>query len=65
MEDILEVYHREYQDDEVLVCMDETHRQRVQEVRIPRPPEPGTPETYEYARNGVSNRLMWFASLEG
>ena len=37
MEDILEVYHREYQDDEVLVCMDETHRQQVKEVRVPRP----------------------------
>ena len=32
MEDILEVYHREYQDDEVLVCMDEAHRQQVKEV---------------------------------
>ena len=26
MEDVLEVYHRAYQDDEVLVCMDEAHR---------------------------------------
>ncbi len=39
MEDILEVYHREYQDDEVLVCMDETNRQQVKEVRVPRPAE--------------------------
>ena len=39
MEDVLEVYHREYQyqGDEVLVCMDETHRQQVKEVRVPRP----------------------------
>ena len=36
MEDILEVYHREYRDDEVLVCMDETHRQQVKESRVPR-----------------------------
>ena len=67
MEDILEVYHREYQDDEVLVCMDETHRQQVKEVRVPRPAEPGTPATYdyEYERNGVSNLFMRFAPLEG
>ena len=67
MEDILEVYHREYQDDEVLVCMDETHRQQVKEVRVPRPAEPGTPATYdyEYERNGVSNLFMLFAPLEG
>ena len=67
MEDILEVYHRAYQDDEVLVCMDETHRQQVKEVRVPCPTEPGTPKRYdyEYERNGVSNRFMLFAPLEG
>ena len=67
MEDILEVYHREYQDDEVLVCMDETNRQQVKEVRVPRPAKPGAPETYdyEYERNGVSNLCMLFAPLEG
>ncbi len=67
MEDILEVYRREYQDDEVLVCMDETHRQQVKEVRVPRPAKPGTPATYdyEYERNGVSNLFMLFAPLEG
>ena len=47
MEDILEVYHRECQDDEVLVCMDETHRQQVKEVRVSRPAKPGTPEAYD------------------
>ncbi len=67
MEDILEVYHREYQDDEVLVCMDETHRQQVKEARVPRPAKPGAPEAYdyEYERNGVSNLLMLFVPLEG
>ncbi len=67
MEDILEVYHREYQDDEVLVCMDETNRQQVKESRVPRPAKPGAPEVYdyEYERNGVSNLFMLFAPLEG
>ncbi len=48
--------------------MDETHRQQVKEVRVPRPAEPGTPATtydYEYERNGVSNLFMLFAPLEG
>ena len=28
MEDVLEVYHREYQENEVLVCLDETSKQQ-------------------------------------
>ena len=67
MEDVLEVYHREYQDNEVLVCLDETSKQLVQETRQPLPPRPGAPMAYdhEYQRNGVSNRFMLFAPLEG
>ena len=47
MEDVLEVYHREYQDNEVLVCLDETSKQLVQETRQPLPPRPGAPMAYE------------------
>jgi hypothetical protein len=67
MEDVLEVYHRKYEENEVLVCMDETSKQQVKEVRIPLPPESGSPEKfdYEYERNGVSNLFMLFAPLEG
>ena len=67
MEDVLEVYHREYQDNEVLVCLDETSKQLVQETRQSLPPRPGAPMAYghEYQRNGVSNRFMLFAPLEG
>ena len=67
MEDVLEVYHREYQDNEVLVCLDETSEQLVQETRTPLPPRPGPPMAYdyEYQRNGVSNLFMLFAPLEG
>ena len=32
MEDVLEVYHREYQENEVLVCLDETSKQQVKET---------------------------------
>jgi len=67
MEDVLEVYQRHYEDDEVLVCMDETSKQHIRETRIPLPIRPREPEKfdYEYERNGVSNLFMLFAPLEG
>ena len=75
MEDVLEVYHRSYEDKEVLVCLDETSKQLVGETRQSRPPRPGSVMAYdyEYQRNGVSNPVsstgpalfMLFAPLEG
>ena len=67
MEDVLEVYQRQYGDNEVLVCLDETSKQLVKETRQPRPAQPGTVGSYdyEYERNGVSNLFMLFAPLEG
>ena len=67
MEDVLDVYHREFGDNEVLVCLDETSKQLVAETRTPRPPRPGAPPAYdyEYQRNGVSSLFMLFAPLEG
>ena len=67
MEDVLEVYHRPYGEREVLVCLDETSKQLVQETRQPRPSRPGAAMAYdyEYQRNGVSNLFMLFAPLEG
>ena len=41
MEDVLEVYHRQYRDNEVLVCLDETSKQQVKETRLGRPPRSG------------------------
>ncbi len=66
MEDVLEVYHRSFDDNEVLVCLDETSKQLVQETRQPRPARPGAPVAYdyEYQRNGVSNLFMLYAPLE-
>ena len=67
MEDVLEVYQRQYGDNEVLVCLDETSKQQVKETRRPRPARPGAAGSYdyEYERNGVSNLFMLFAPLEG
>ena len=67
MEDVLEAYHRQYADNEVLVCLDETSKQQVKETRTPLPPRPGVATAYghEYERNGVSSLFMLFAPLEG
>ena len=67
MEDVLEVYHCQFGDNEVLVCLDETSKQQVKETRQPLPARPGMPACYdyEYERNGVSNLFMLFAPLEG
>ena len=67
MEDVLEVYHRRFAGNEVLVCLDETSKQQVKETRTPLPPRPGVAMAYdyEYERNGVSNLFMLFAPLEG
>ena len=47
MEDVLEVYHRPYPDNEVLVCLDETSKQQVKETRQPRPPRSGAVGYYD------------------
>ena len=67
MEDVLEVYHRSFGDNEMLVGLDETSKQLVGETRQSRPPRPGSAMAYdyEYRRNGVSNLFMLFAPLEG
>ena len=67
MEDVLDVYTRPQEEGKVLICMDETSKQQIQEVRAPTPPAPGVPYRYdaEYQRNGVSNLFMFVAPLEG
>ena len=67
MEDILKLYHREYDDDTVLVCMDETSKQQTRETRTPLPTKPGQPamHDHEYERNGTANLFMAYAPLRG
>jgi len=67
MEDVLEVYHRPYDEKRPLVCLDEASKQLVGEVRQPLPPEPGQPGRfdYEYVRNGTANLFMVTEPLLG
>jgi len=66
MEDALDVYTQSYHQGRVLVCLDETSKQQIMEVRPPTPAAPGRERRCEaeYKRNGVSNVFMLFAPLE-
>jgi DDE superfamily endonuclease len=67
MEDVLDVYERPYDPRFPQVCMDETSKQLIGEVRDPLPTAPGEParEDYEYVRNGVANLFMVTEPLRG
>jgi hypothetical protein len=67
MEDVLEVYHRPKDPKRPVVCLDETSKQLIGEIRAPVPPRPGTVMRYdsEYVRNGTANLFMAFEPLSG
>jgi DDE superfamily endonuclease len=67
MEDVLEVYHRPYDETRPLVCLDEASKQLIGEVAEPIAAEPGQPERfdYEYVRNGTANLFMISEPLPG
>jgi hypothetical protein len=67
MEDVLDVYHRPYDENRPLVCLDEASKQLIGEVIEPIPAEPGQPERfdYEYTRNGTANLFMISEPLLG
>jgi hypothetical protein len=67
MEEVLEVYQRPRDPVRPLVCLDETSKQLIAEMRTPIPAKPGRParHDYEYERKGVANLFMMFAPLEG
>jgi len=66
MEDILDVYVRPYDPIRPVVCMDETSKQLVSDIRNPISAKPGHPQRYdvEYGRCGVANVFM-FTELLG
>jgi hypothetical protein len=67
MEDVLEVYHRDFDPKRPVVCMDETSKQLVAETRQPVPAAPGRPARmdYEYERNGTANLFLVTEPLVG
>ncbi|MGA9855787.1 MAG: IS630 family transposase [Gammaproteobacteria bacterium] len=67
MEDVLEVYHRPYDEKRPLVCLDEASKQLIGETVQSLPAEPGQPERfdYEYVRNGTANLFMISQPLLG
>jgi len=67
MEDVLEVYRRPQDSLRPVVCMDESTKQLLEEVRQPIAVEKGAAERYdyEYRRNGVSTLFLAFEPLAG
>ena len=67
MENVLDVYKRPYDSNYPVVCMDESSKQQIKEIRDPLPAVPGKPQRYdtEYERNGVSNMFIFFEPLAG
>ncbi len=67
MEKVLDVYQRPYDPAFPVVCMDETPRQLIREMRTPVPMGPGQParHDYEYRRCGTCNVFMATEPLAG
>lgn len=67
MEDVLDVYHLPYDPEYPVVCMDESCKQLIGEVREPIPCAPGCPTRldHEYVRNGVAEIFMEVEPLAG
>jgi hypothetical protein len=67
MEDVLEVYTQPYDPQRPQVCMDETSKQLLSDLREPIPVQPSQPQRvdYEYKREGVADLFMFFEPLVG
>lgn len=67
MEGVLNLYKEPYSEIRPIVCMDESSKQHLREVREKLPMEPGKSERYdtEYERNGTSNLFIFFEPLRG
>lgn len=67
MEEVLSIYTQLYDPERPVVCLDESSKQLIEEVRKPLPPEPGQSERFdwEYSRNGVANLFIGFEPLAG
>lgn len=67
MEAVLDVYKRPYDESQPVVCMDESPKQLIKEIRLPLPGEPGSDlrQDYEYERCGVVDIFMACEPLRG
>ena len=67
MELVLDVYKRPYDERFPVICMDESPRQLIDEVKVPIPASPGQPARYdyEYKRCGTCNIFMANEPLAG
>ena len=67
MEEVLDVYQRAEDPARPRVCLDETSRQLLSDVRSPLPAAPGRAARHdpEYAREGVANLFLVTAPLRG
>jgi hypothetical protein len=67
MEDVLDVYHRPYDPDNPVICMDECSKVLHTTPRGELAAQPGTArrEDYEYERQGTGNIFCWVEPLVG
>jgi hypothetical protein len=67
MEDVLDIYSWDYDENYPVVCMDEQPTQLVKETRVPIPCAPGKPAKFdhEYERNGTANHFLFTEPLAG
>jgi len=67
MEDILDLYHRPYDPDVPLICMDEKPVQLLGDTRESMPATPRYPlrYDYEYTRNGTASIFLFTEPLKG
>jgi hypothetical protein len=67
MEDVLDVYNRPYDSQYPVVCMDESCKQLIGEIKVPVPAAPGHPKLVddEYVRNGVAEIFLEVEPLGG
>ena len=67
MERVLDVYKRPYDEDNPVVCMDESPKQLISSAQPSTPMKPGIAarEDYEYVRHGMANIFMANEPLAG
>ena len=65
MEKVLDLYQKPFDEEEPVVCFDESSKQLIAEKREALPMEKGEVQRYdtEYKRNGTANEFMFFEPL--